>query len=117
MPPKKPTLQETPLYVKIPTAAVDKLDRAAAALEAQVIAWRRDLHQHPELGNREFRTAGIVAAHLKSLGLDEVKTGVGHTGVVGLLKGGKPGPVYGRLYEAYQRANYYQTLHSWGPVR
>ena len=58
------------------------IDSAAAALEAQVIAWRRDLHQHPELGNREFRTAAIVAAHLQALGLDSVRTGVAHTGVV-----------------------------------
>jgi amidohydrolase len=69
------------------------IDRAAAELTPQLIAWRRDLHQNPELGNREFRTAGIVAEHLRSLGLDEVRTGVAHTGVVGLLKGGKPGPV------------------------
>ncbi len=62
------------------------------ALEPQVIAWRRDFHQHPELGNREFRTAGIVATHLKKLGL-EVKTGVAHTGVVAVLRGGRPGPV------------------------
>ncbi len=70
-----------------------QIDEAAAAVEAQVVAWRRDLHQHPELGNREFRTAAIVAEHLKALGLDEVRTGVAHTGVVGLLKGGLPGPV------------------------
>lgn len=69
------------------------IETAAAALQDQVIAWRRDLHQHPELGNRETRTAGIVAAHLQSLGLDEVRTGVAHTGVVGLLKGALPGPV------------------------
>jgi len=69
------------------------IDQAAAALEAAVIAWRRDLHQHPELGNREFRTAGVVADHLRALGLDEVRTGVAHTGVVGLLKGALPGPV------------------------
>ncbi|HSW06611.1 amidohydrolase [Aquabacterium sp.] len=69
------------------------IDSAAQALEAQVIAWRRDLHAHPELGNREFRTAGIVAEHLRQLGFDEVRTGVAHTGVVGLLKGGLPGPV------------------------
>jgi amidohydrolase len=69
------------------------IDAQAPALEAAVIAWRRDLHQHPELGNREFRTAGIVAEHLRALGFDEVRTGVAHTGVVGLLKGGKPGPV------------------------
>jgi len=69
------------------------IDQAAAAIEAAVIAWRRDLHQHPELGNREFRTAGVVADHLRTLGLDEVRTGVAHTGVVGLLKGALPGPV------------------------
>ena len=56
------------------------------------MAWRRDIHEHPELGNREFQTAAKIAAHLQSLGI-EVKTGVGKTGVVGLLKGGKPGPV------------------------
>ncbi|MEO5686095.1 MAG: amidohydrolase [Burkholderiaceae bacterium] len=70
-----------------------EVDGAAAAIEAQVIAWRRDLHAHPELGNREFRTAAIVAAHLHALGFDEVRTGVAHTGVVGLLKGALPGPV------------------------
>ena len=70
-----------------------EIDLAADAAEAQVIAWRRDLHEHPELGNREFRTAGIVAAHLESLGFDAVRTGVAHTGVVGLLKGALPGPV------------------------
>ncbi len=69
------------------------IDTAAAAVQASVIAWRRDLHQHPELGNREFRTAGVVAEHLRKLGLDEVRTGVAHTGVVGVLKGALPGPV------------------------
>ena len=69
------------------------IDAHAPALEAAVIAWRRDLHQHPELGNREFRTAAVVAEHLRALGLDEVRTGVAHTGVVGLLKGVLPGPV------------------------
>ena len=63
-----------------------------AAIEPKVIAWRRDIHQHPELGNREFRTAKLVADHLKSLGI-EVQTGVAHTGVVGILRGGRPGPV------------------------
>jgi amidohydrolase len=63
-----------------------------AALEPKVVAWRRDIHQHPELGNRETRTAKLVADHLRALGI-EVQTGVAHTGVVGLLKGGKPGPV------------------------
>ncbi|MCC6463425.1 MAG: amidohydrolase [Saprospiraceae bacterium] len=69
-------------------------DRLAAQVEPKVIDWRRDLHEHPELSNREFRTAEKVAAHLKSLGL-EVRTGIAHTGVVGILKGGKPGPVVG----------------------
>jgi len=69
------------------------IDEAAQAIEARVVAWRRDLHAHPELGNREFRTSGIVAEHLKQLGFDEVRTGVAHTGVVGLLKGALPGPV------------------------
>ncbi len=68
-----------------------RLDKTAYGLEAKVVAWRRDFHEHPELGNREFRTAEIVATHLKLLGL-EVKTGVAKTGVVGILKGGKPGP-------------------------
>src|SRR5205085_238270 len=58
----------------------------------KVIAWRRDIHEHPELSNRETRTADLVAQHLRSLGI-EVKTGVAHTGVVGVLKGGKPGKV------------------------
>ncbi|MEP7140296.1 MAG: amidohydrolase [Caldimonas sp.] len=71
----------------------DDIDAAVAAIVADLIAWRRDLHAHPELGNREVRTAGIVAAHLKQLGFDEVRTGVAHTGVVGLLKGKRPGPV------------------------
>ncbi|MDR3444246.1 MULTISPECIES: amidohydrolase [unclassified Dyella] len=57
----------------------------------QVTAWRRDIHQHPELSNRETRTSALVAAQLKKLGL-EVHTGIAHTGVVGILKGGKPGP-------------------------
>lgn len=69
-----------------------KVNKLVNAVESKVIAWRRDLHQHPELGNRETRTAEIIANHLRSLGL-EVTTGVGKTGVVGLLKGGQPGPV------------------------
>jgi amidohydrolase len=64
----------------------------ALSIEQKVIAWRRDFHEHPELGNSETRTAGIIAKHLHSLGI-EVKTGVAKTGVVGILKGGKPGPV------------------------
>jgi len=69
-----------------------QVDAAAAALEAKVIAWRRDFHQYPELSNRENRTAAAVASHLRALGLN-VQTGVAHTGVVGLLDSGKPGPV------------------------
>src|SRR5476651_2268035 len=66
--------------------------KKADAIEKKIIAWREDFHEHPELGNHEFRTADIIAKHLKSLGI-EVKTGVATTGVVGLLVGGKPGPV------------------------
>ena len=69
-----------------------QLDSLAAGVEQKVIAWRRDLHEHPELSNREFRTGEMVAEHLRSLGL-EVRDKVAFTGVVGLLKGGKPGPV------------------------
>lgn len=68
-----------------------EIDRMADQLESQVIAWRRDFHQYPELSNREFKTAEKVAAHLKYLGL-EVRTGVAVTGVVGILRTGKPGP-------------------------
>ncbi|NBB18468.1 amidohydrolase [Runella sp. CRIBMP] len=64
----------------------------AAKIELKVIAWRHDIHQNPELGNREFRTAELIAKHLQSLGID-LKTKVGVTGVVGILKGDKPGPV------------------------
>lgn len=68
------------------------LARSLADVEDDVIAWRRDIHQNPELSNREFRTAELVAEHLRSLGFDKVETGVAHTGVVGTLVGGKPGP-------------------------
>jgi len=73
-------LAQTPDYAK-----------EANAINEKVISWRRHLHQNPELSNREFNTAKYVAEHLKSLGL-EVKTGVAKTGVVAILKGGKPGP-------------------------
>ncbi|WP_228853738.1 amidohydrolase [Aegicerativicinus sediminis] len=62
------------------------------AIENKVIEWRREIHQHPELSNREFKTAEKIAEHLKSLGL-EVKTGVAKTGVVGILRGTRPGKV------------------------
>ena len=61
-------------------------------IEQKVIDWRRDIHENPELGNREIRTAALVTKHLKSLGMD-VQTNVGVTGVIGILKGGLPGPV------------------------
>jgi amidohydrolase len=68
------------------------IEAKAKAILPKVIEWRRHIHQNPELGNREFKTMEYIAAHLRSLGL-EVTTGVAKTGVVALLKGGKPGPV------------------------
>jgi amidohydrolase len=67
------------------------IDKQAAAIENKVIEWRRDIHQNPELGNNEIRTAKKIADHLRALGI-EVTEGVAVTGVVGVLKGGKPGP-------------------------
>ena len=78
--------------VNAQTALKPAINQKSDALKDQVIAWRRDFHEHPELGNQEFRTAGIIAAHLKSLGL-EVQEKVAITGVVGILRGAKPGPV------------------------
>ena len=74
----------------------EEIDRRAAEIEPQVIAWRRDIHQHPELSNREVRTAKLVADHLEALGI-EARTGIAHTGVVGLLRGGRPGGVVARV--------------------
>ncbi len=73
-----------------PTTA--QVAAAAKAVQPKVVAWRRDIHEHPELGNQEVRTAALIAKELKALGL-EVRTGVGKTGVVGVLRGGKPGKV------------------------
>ena len=79
----------------LPTAvfATDRFDIEAAAtsVDEAVRDWRRDIHAHPELGNREFRTAELVAKHLRAIGLEDVRTGVAHTGVTGILRGGKPG--------------------------
>jgi amidohydrolase len=72
--------------------AFDRIEAAVAAGTPQVVAWRRDLHAHPELGFAETRTAAMVADHLRALGM-EVRTGVGRTGVVGVLRGGRPGGV------------------------
>lgn len=69
-----------------------QIDSAASSVATKVITWRRDIHQHPELSNREVRTSKLVADHLKKLGL-QVRTGIAHTGVSAVLKGGKPGPV------------------------
>jgi amidohydrolase len=69
-----------------------EIRQRASQIESKLIAWRRDIHQHPELGEQETRTSGLVAEHLVNLGL-EVKTGVGRTGVIAILKGGRPGPV------------------------
>lgn len=87
------------LAVVLPSVLAAQATPIPAAIEASIrqvepklIEWRRDIHQHPELGNREFRTAKVIADHLTSLGL-EVRTGVAHTGVVAVLKGGRPGPV------------------------
>ncbi len=74
------------------TAQDLNLDSDYKDIEGKVIEWRRDIHQNPELGNREFKTAEKIAKHLTSLGM-EVQTGVAHTGVVGLLKGDLPGKV------------------------
>ena len=79
------------LAAQSPTSLEAEIKRRTLAVTPQVVAWRRDIHEHPELGNRETRTAALVAAHLRSLGL-EVRTGVATTGVVGILRGGKPGP-------------------------
>lgn len=68
------------------------IDQLADRVETKVIEWRRTIHQNPELSNREFETAKMVANHLRSLGI-EVQTEVAHTGVKGILRGGKPGPV------------------------
>src|ERR1041384_3982012 len=69
-----------------------RIDAAASKVESAVIACRRDIHQHPELGNREVRTSKLVADRLKELGID-VRTPIAHTGAAGILKGGKPGRV------------------------
>ncbi|HEY9422937.1 MAG TPA: amidohydrolase [Thermoanaerobaculia bacterium] len=95
--PRFQLLLSLPLILPLaqPASAQDLKDRIAPAVQAvepKVIAWRRDIHQNPELSNRETRTAALVAEHLRKLGL-EVRTGVARTGVVGILKGGKPGPV------------------------
>ena len=80
------------IVAQTPERVNKQIDKIADKIEKKVIKWRRDIHQNPELSNREFKTAAKVAKHLRSLGID-VETEVAHTGVVGLLKGGKPGKV------------------------
>ncbi len=80
------------VFAQVSPKLQEKLDQMAKDIEPKVIEWRRNLHQNPELSNREFKTSAKVAEHLKSLGI-EVQTGIAKTGVVGILKGGKPGPV------------------------
>ncbi|CAG5002918.1 N-acetylcysteine deacetylase [Dyadobacter sp. CECT 9275] len=82
----------TPAWLAAQNPLWTRIDKKSKELEPTIITWRRHFHTNPELGNREFKTAEKVAAHLKKLGF-EVKTGIAHTGVVGILKGGKPGPV------------------------
>jgi amidohydrolase len=72
-------------------ALLGKLDAALPGVTDQITAWRHDIHQHPELGNREFRTSALVAKALREFGL-EVRTGLAHTAVIGTLKGDLPGP-------------------------
>jgi amidohydrolase len=80
----------------LPAQGVDALqaqiDRASLAIAPKVTAWRHDIHSHPELSFQETRTARLVADHLRALGL-EVQAGVGGNGVIGILRGGRPGPV------------------------
>src|SRR5512134_623011 len=75
-----------------PSPLAPEIDRLAATVEADLLAWRRHLHQHPELSNREVETAKYVAERLRSFGL-EPRSGVARTGVVAVLTGGRPGPV------------------------
>ena len=83
----------TPTIVSAQNSKIKRtIDEKVLALEPQIIEWRRHFHQYPELSNREFNTSKKIAEHLRELGL-EVQTGIAHTGVVGILKGGQPGPV------------------------
>lgn len=87
----RPRREDQPPAANLITPVQAEIDRRAQEVLSKVVAWRRDFHENPELGSREFRTSKIIAEHLKNLGF-EVKTGVAHTGVVAVMKGGKPGP-------------------------
>jgi len=80
------------LSAQTPAAVRQEIERRTTELTPKVVAWRRDIHEHPELSFQETRTSALVAEHLRKLGI-EVQTGVGGNGVVGILRGGKPGPV------------------------
>src|SRR5688572_24433839 len=87
----KPLLLVTLLATSVPTVRAADLEAEIKAVDAKVIAWRRGLHEHPELSNQEERTARLVAEHLRGLGLP-VETGIARHGVVALLDTGRPGP-------------------------
>lgn len=70
----------------------ERVRKLSEELAPTVVEWRRDFHAHPELSNREERTARVVAQHLREMGIDDIETGVAHHGVVALIRGGKPGP-------------------------
>ncbi len=92
MDPGAPTTAHRPnAKVSPPQDYHDLIDQLADKVEKKVVDWRHDMHRNAELPNREFRTAKKISDHLKSLEFDEVRTEVGVTGVVGVLKGGKPG--------------------------
>ncbi len=90
-----PAIVQAPLVDEIPIEADARaiIDKMANELEAKVIKWRRHMHENPELSNREFKTGEMVADHLEALGSIEVTRNFAKTGVKGILKGGKPGPV------------------------
>ena len=81
-----------PAAAQGPATLLADIDRRVPTVTDSVVSWRRDIHEHPELSGQEMRTAALVAAHLRRFGI-AVRTGVGGTGVVGVLKGGRPGPV------------------------
>lgn len=87
-----PAMSGSQAHAQATSAVHAELDRLAAAVTPKVVSWRRDIHEHPELSGQEVRTAALVAKHLRTLGL-EVREGVGGTGVVGVLRGGRPGKV------------------------
>jgi amidohydrolase len=86
------TLIFLPVYSQKQDKLKADIDELAARYEKNVIQWRHHLHQYPELSNREFNTSAFIAGKLRSFGF-EVETGIAHTGITGILKGGKPGPV------------------------